>query len=95
MSNALKSAMKAQRIDIVKKLVDNGANIDEMRAAIILSSMKGYTKVLEVLIEMFDNMNTKDWCESVDIALTKASWWGMTETVKLLLEKGRASECEC
>ena len=40
---------------------------------------------------MIHNMNTKDWCESVDIALSKASWWGMTETVKLLLEKGRAN----
>ena len=36
MSNALKSAMKAQRIDLVKKLVDNGGNVDEMRSYYIV-----------------------------------------------------------
>ena len=90
MSNALKSAMKAQRIDLVKKLVDNGANVDEMRAAIILSSMGGYTKVLEMLLGIVDNMNANDWCESVETALIKASWIGYKESVRLLLEKGRA-----
>ena len=52
MSKALKRAIRKERTDIVKKIVDNGANVDEMRAAIILSSMEGYIMVLEMLIEM-------------------------------------------
>ena len=91
MSKALKRAIRKERTDIVKKLVDNGSNVNEMRAAIILSSMEGYTTVLEMLIEMIDNMNAEDWCVSVDIALNKASWEGTTETVKLLVEKGKAN----
>jgi len=72
--------------DIVKFLIDNGADIEavdlEMSTALMIASMRGHTDIVKLLIASSVNLNTKD--RDGYTALIFATREGHTEIINLL-----------
>ena len=87
---ALMFAAREGHIDIVRLLLDRGANInainDYERTALMWAANTGHTDVVRLLLDRGANINAVDG--DGDTALMSASESGHTYTVRLLLDRG-------
>ena len=77
-------AVKAGKIDVVKNLIENGADIEaDDNRALKCASDHGHTEIVKLLIDKGADVQADD-----NYALRWASNDGYTEIVKLLIEEG-------
>ncbi len=83
---ALTLAIEGGHTEIVKILIEKGANIEEGKTLLEVASRNGYKEIVELLIEKGVNINksNNDECD----ALMLASSRGHIKVVELLIEKG-------
>mgnify|MGYP002518656156 FL=1 len=87
-------ACKDGDLDTVKKLIENGANVNAKNhygwTALIEASMSGHLKIVQYLVELEKDKKVDIDAKDNDgsTALIWASRDGHSETVKYLLEKG-------
>ena len=90
MANDLISAAQKGDIDIVRILLDNGANINFInnhgRTVLMLASIEGYLNIVNLLLDMGALINLQN--NYGITALMFASIYGNTDIVKLLLDNG-------
>ncbi|MGR3302530.1 MAG: ankyrin repeat domain-containing protein [Candidatus Scalindua sp.] len=86
---ALHEAIKRNSLDIVKILIENGANIETKNinkyTPLQMAAKQGKTDIVEILIEKGADL---DAVEHIDTALTMALEKGNYDIAKLLINKG-------
>ena len=87
-NTALTKAIEKGNLEIVKYLVENGADIkdNDSNTALTVASRNGNLEVVKYLVENGADINDKD--NYGDTALMVASWNGNLEVVKYLVENG-------
>ncbi len=87
---ALYYAAGSGNSEIVKLLVEHGANVNEQpegeETALMVSTVHGYADIAKLLLAAGANVNARD--KSGATALTDAARKGQTEIVHLLIEHG-------
>lgn len=83
-NTALMFAALSGQANIVKLLIDNGA---DDYYTLLLALQNKHFSVAKLLIDNGVDVNTQENC-TVMTALQYAVWWDHTETIKLLIEKG-------
>ena len=89
LSYLLIDTCKTGNIDLVKKLLSHGADVntkDDGNTPLYYASRKGHTKIVKLLLEHGADVNAKN--NYGETSLYWASRIGHTEIVKLLLEYG-------
>lgn len=83
-NSALRIASENGHLDIVKYLVEKGADVyDDKNVAVGYASMRGHLDVVKYLVE-----NGADIRDNDDWALIRASQFGQIDVVKYLVENG-------
>ena len=85
------NAIEEQNVEIVRKIITKNNSLLEAivydnykHTPLLYASMKGYTKIVELLLELNANVEAKD--EDNDTPLMMASLYGNIDVVKLLVQ---------
>nr|ACS15395.1 ankyrin 2,3/unc44-like protein [uncultured bacterium FLS12] len=93
---ALHEAVSPGHLDIVKILLEHGANVDgntdDSRRPLMLASWEGHTEIVQLLLEAGADVNARGYFEGKerDTALHQAAFCGYLGIVKALVENGAA-----
>lgn len=94
---ALHLACEEGQLEIVKALLDAGAQVDPRdhkgRTPLFIAADKGYTKIVQLLIEHEACIDARSIFDVTP--LHAASWAGHLDTINLLITKGANIHAEC
>jgi uncharacterized protein len=89
--SALMSAVNKNNVSLVKQLIHNGANVDELDsnqdAPLVIAAYKGYDEIVQLLLDAGADLGAVDPGMKAT-ALHAAAYAGRTGAAKLLIEGG-------